>query len=194
MLNNKKTIFILSDIPFENGFANKSKTILSEKFNICYICTFADDEPYMELIKAVSELKDVQVFITGNYESVKLNPDDYKHVAFTGFISTEVYRSLLSNVNAVITLTKRENTMQRAGSEAVSAGKPLITSDTEMLRNYFTKGTVFVDNTPQGIVEGIIKLKNNYHLYSSEILQFQKNRRTNFTNKLEEVKKHLELT
>ncbi len=49
--------------------------------------------------------------------------------------------------------------MQRAGSEAVSAGKPLITSNTKMLKNYFTKGTIFVDNTAKGIVEGIEKLR-----------------------------------
>ena len=62
-----------------------------------------------------------------------------------------------------------------------------------MLKNYFTKGTIFVDNTSEGIVEGIQKLRNNYDLYSSEILQFQEDRRNNFVNKLNEVKEYLEL-
>ena len=184
---------ILSDIPFENSFTDKKMVQLSERFNICYICSFSYDEPYFELIDAAKELNDVQIYITGNYPVVKINPDDYKHVKFTGYINNEEYRSLLNSVDAVITLTRNEDTMQRAGSEAVSAGKPLITSDTKMLSNYFTKGTVFVDNTVKGIIDGITKLKNNYDLYSTEILQFQEDRRNKFVNKLNEVKKYLEL-
>jgi glycosyltransferase involved in cell wall biosynthesis len=186
-------VMILSDIPFENGFAGINKKPLTEKFNLCYICTFSYDEPYFELIKAAGKLSDVQVYITGNYPIVNINPDDYKHVIFTGYINNEEYRSLLKSVDAIITLTRNEDTMQRAGSEAVSVGKPLITSDTKMLRNYFTQGTVFVDNTVEGITEGIIKLKDNYDLYSSEILKFQENRKKMFINKLNEVKESLEI-
>ena len=186
-------VIILSDIPFEDIFISKQEIKLSEKFSVCYICTFSYDEPYMEVIKAAHELKDIQIFITGNFASQNINPDSYKHVKFTGYINNEEYRSLIKNVDAIITLTTRENTMQRAGSEAVSAAKPLITSNTKMLRNYFTKGTIFVDNTAKGIVEGIKELRNNYDIYASEILQFQEERRNDFVNKLNEVKEYLEL-
>ncbi len=184
---------ILSDIPFENSFTDKKKIELSNKFNIGYVCSFSYDEPYLELIRAALELDGVQIYITGNYPVVKINPEDYKHVKFIGYVGNEEYRSLLRSVDAIITLTRNEDTMQRAGSEAVSAGKPLITSNTNMLKNYFTKGTIFVDNTVEGIVEGIQKLRKNYDLYTSEILQFQEDRRNNFDNKLNEVKKYLEL-
>ncbi len=184
---------ILSDIPFENKFKDLKKKQLSEKFNICYICSFSYDEPYFELIKAASDLKDVQIHITGNYPIVSINPNDYPHINFTGYINNEEYRLLLISSDAIITLTRNEDTMQRAGSEAVSAGKPLIVSDTKMLRNYFTRGTVFVDNTAKGIVEGVNKLRNNYELYCTEILLFQEDRRKNFVNKLNEVKDYLEL-
>jgi len=184
---------ILSDIPFEDKFRKIEKIRLSNKFNICYICTFSYDEPYCELIEAAKQLDDIQIYITGNYVMANINPNDYKHVIFTGYLENEKYRSLLKSVNAVITLTRNEDTMQRAGSEAVSAGKPLITSDTKMLKNYFKKGTVFVDNTANGIVDGIEKLKNDYDFFSMEILQFQEDRRNNFANKLNEVKEYLGL-
>jgi len=184
---------ILSDIPFEDKLKDKKIIKLGEKFNICYICTFSYDEPYYELIEAARKLDDVQIYITGNYVMANINPEEYKQVKFTGYISNEEYRSLLKSAHAIITLTRNEDTMQRAGSEAVSAGKPLIISDTKMLKNYFTKGTIFVDNTADGIVEGIQKLRKNYNLYASEILQFQEDRRNNFVNKLNEVKEYLGL-
>ena len=186
-------VAILSDIPFENKFVDLKKIALSAKFNVCYICSFSYDEPYLELIEAASRLDEVQVYITGNYPQAKISPDNYKHIKFTGYIGNEEYRGLLKSVDAVITLTRNEDTMQRAGSEAVSAGKPLITSNTKMLKNYFRKGTVFVDNTVNGIVEGILKLKNSYDFYSEEIFLFQEERRNKFKNKLNEVKEYLEI-
>lgn len=184
---------ILSDIPFEDKFQDVKKKYLSDKFNICYICSFSYDEPYEELIKAAEEVNDVQIYITGNYPIVNINPEDYKHVKFTGYISNEEYRTLLKSVDAIITLTRNEDTMQRAGSESVSVGKPLLVSDTKMLRSYFTKGTVFVPNTSDGIIKGIKKIKDNYELYSTEILEFQINRKEKFVQKLTEVKQLLEL-
>ena len=75
---------MLSDIPFEDSFTNKKKIQLSNKFNIAYICSFSYDEPYLELINAAVKLKDVQIYITGNYPVAKINPHDYEHVNFTG--------------------------------------------------------------------------------------------------------------
>lgn len=184
---------ILSDIPFENTFSAVNNKTLSDKFNICYICTFSYDEPYFEVFKAASELSDVQFYITGSYDMANLNPNDYPQVNFTGYINNNDYRTILKSADAIMTLTKNEDTMQRAGSESVSAGKPLITSGTKMLRNYFTKGAIFVDNTSNGIVEGVNKLRSNYEFYSFEILKFQEERRKKFVNKLNEVKEYLEL-
>ena len=193
LTENGARALILSDIPFEDTFSAFNKTPLSEKFNICYICTFSYDEPYLEVIKAASNLSNVQFYITGSYDMANLIPNDYPHVHFTGYINNTEYRTLLKSADAIMTLTRNEDTMQRAGSESVSAGKPLITSETKMLRNYFTKGAIFVDNTSNGIVEGVNKLRSNYEFYSSAILQFQEERRKKFVNKLNEVKEYLEL-
>lgn len=186
-------VLILSDIPFEGVFDSIKKINLSHKFNICYICSFSYDEPYMELIKATSKFEDIQFYITGNYPIVKLNPQDYPHIKFTGYITNEEYRSLLKSTDAIITLTRNEDTMQRAGSESISVGKPLIISGTKMLMNYFKHGAIFVNNTTEGIVEGINILRKNYEFYSSEILLFQKERKKKFVDKLNELNEYLEL-
>jgi glycosyltransferase involved in cell wall biosynthesis len=63
--------------------------------------------------------------------------------------------------------------MQRGACEALWLGKPLITSDWPLLREYFYKGTVHVVNDCAGIQHGLLELKENYQRYSAEIQDLQ---------------------
>jgi glycosyltransferase involved in cell wall biosynthesis len=90
-------------------------------------------------------------------------------VTFTGYLSNEAYAGLLRGVSAILVLTTRDFTMQRGGSEAVTVGKPLITSDWPVLREIFCLGTVHVNNTAVGIQAGIEEVRRNYDRYMSEI-------------------------
>lgn len=186
---NNANVMIVSDIPFEDKLFSAEKIQLSEKFNICYICTYANDEPFLEVIEAAKSNEKVMVYLTGQYNRVKLNPQDYPHVVFTGFLSNEDYKKYLNNSDAVMTLTTREDTMQRAGSEAISVEKPLITSNTKMLRNYFTKGTVFVNNNKESIAEGFNKIINEHEELKVGIIELKENRKRSFSQILDKLKK-----
>jgi glycosyltransferase involved in cell wall biosynthesis len=80
-------------------------------------------------------------------------------VKFTGFLPDEEYLGLLRGVQAIMVLTTNNHTMQRGACEAVSLGKPIITSDWPVLRSYFNKGTIHVDNSYHGIKEGILEMR-----------------------------------
>ncbi len=189
--NNAESI-VLNDIPFEDKLKTGEKKDLGNKFNICYVCTFAEDEPFNEVFKAGEELEDVKIFVTGNYKRVGINPDNFKNISLTGFISNEDYRLYLNNTDVIMTLTTRDDTMQRAGSEAISVGKPLITSNTEMLRKTFYKGSVFVGSTSEEIKKGIEQVKNNYDVLKKDMQELQKERKTKFSNKLKSIEDKLE--
>ena len=92
-----------------------------------------------------------------------------------------------------MTLTTRENTMQRAGSEAISVGKPLITSDTKMLRNYFKSGTIFVTCTSKGINDGFNASIKNFQILKEGILKLREERKKIFSSKLEILNRILEI-
>ena len=77
----------------------------------------------------------------------------------TGFLSDGAYGSLLHDADAVMTLTTRDHTMLRGAWEAVYQGTPVIVSDWPMLRDAFDEGAVHVDNTPEGIVQGILEIQ-----------------------------------
>lgn len=184
---------VINDIPYEEILLTDEKKKLSDKFNICYVCTFAEDEPYMEVLKAGEQLDNVHIFMTGKYSKQGLNPDDYSNTTFLGFATNEDYRLYINNVDAIMTLTTRADTMQRAGSEAVSVKKPLITSDTKMLRRTFYKGAVFVGNTSYDISEGISQMIDSVDTMKIEIEILQQERNNKFLTKLETIKEKLEI-
>jgi hypothetical protein len=67
--------------------------------------------------------------------------------------------------------------MQRGACEAVSLGKPIITSNWPLLESYFNKGTIHVDNSCQGIREGVLRMQHEQEKLAEEILLLQQERR-----------------
>ena len=184
---------IISDIPFEEKLYSNEKLELSPLLNVCYICTYAPDEPYNEVFEAAKQNKKIKLYVTGDYNKVGINPSNYPNIQFTGFLSNKDYKKYINNVDIIMTLTTRENTMQRAGSEAISVGKPLITSDTKMLRNYFKSGTIFVTCTSKGINDGFNEAIKNIQMLKVGILKLKEERKKEFSVKLEILNKILEI-
>jgi len=77
--------------------------------------------------------------------------------------------------------------MQRGGSEAISAGKPLITSDTQTLRAIFTAGTVHVAPRAPAIRAGIQELRRNYDAYARGIRDLATRREERWLRAREEL-------
>lgn len=107
--------------------------------------------------------KETCIYISGKN---RLNRDEVpSNVVLTGFVPTKDYQNLLRSADIGMVLTSQEDCLVCGGYESVSAEKPLILSDTEVLREYFDKGTVFTGNNANDIA-GAIKLaiKNRYAL------------------------------
>jgi glycosyltransferase involved in cell wall biosynthesis len=128
------------------------------QFHVVFVCTYASDEPVLEVMDAARGIEGLHIHVTGN--SKKATPEMHArrppNVTFTGFLSTEQYCGLLRGADAVLVLTTRDHTMQRGGSEAVTVGKPLITSNWQMLRDTFPLGTIHVDNST-GEIEAALR-------------------------------------
>lgn len=167
---------IVADIPtvFPQGRAFP----VDGKFNVAVSNTFGPDEPLEEVLKAAATLPDVQFYITGDpirakKEFLQNHPGN---VTFTGFLPDEDYLGLLRAVQAVMVLTTHDHTMQRGACEAVSLGQPIITSNWPLLRAYFDKGTVHVDNSSQGIRAGVLKMQEEREVLKEEVLVLQQER------------------
>ncbi|MDZ7833627.1 MAG: glycosyltransferase [Desulfobacterales bacterium] len=145
----------------------KSRDIQLEGFSIFMISSFGGDEPVAEAIVAAGKLEEegVKLYISGN--SKKLDPAIRKksqgNVTFTDFLSEQDFTDHVYAADAIMALTTADYCMLCGCYEAVAAGRPLITSDKQVLRQYFT-GSVFVENSADGICNGIIELMEDYEI------------------------------
>ena len=126
---------------------------------VLFICTWADDEPYLEVIKAAEKLTgEIEIYITGNYhkrlnkELVDSLPDN---VRLLGFVSETDYVSYFSQALAAIDLTTRENCLVCGGYEALALSVPCIISDTRINREVFAGGFVYAENNSNAIVQAV---------------------------------------
>ncbi|KAA3610955.1 MAG: hypothetical protein DWQ05_20925 [Calditrichaeota bacterium] len=156
---------IVRDVPVH--FSGNEKFSLNGQFSIAAVCSFNYDEPIKELFHAAKKLGNIQFYMTGNPKHLKpeilaKKPDN---VHLTGFISDALYGDLISNANAVITLTTRDHTMLRGAWEAIYQKTPVIVSDWPILQKNFPTGAVHVDNSVPGIITGIKDMQQNYADY-----------------------------
>lgn len=152
--------FVLPDkIPDWSDQVSKSVTQTGKKRTVFFVCSFADDEPVAEVLEAagnVGEPIDVSLVISGNFKRLpsSMIAAAPSNVIFTGFLSDHDYVQAMLASDMVMVLSTAEHTLLCGCYEALAAGKPLITSATDVLQDYF-RGAIFVDNTVESIRRAI---------------------------------------
>jgi glycosyltransferase involved in cell wall biosynthesis len=145
--------------------------VLKEGVNMTLVSSFTKDEPLDLFLKAASGLPAMRFYVTGDFSNADsgLIRDRPGNVEFTGYLTDAEYVGLLLASDAVLSLTKADHTMQRGAYEAVYLGRPVITSNFEVLRKAFYKGTVHVDNKIEDIARGIVQMRDNIEKYREEV-------------------------
>jgi glycosyltransferase involved in cell wall biosynthesis len=131
-----------------------------EKPTVVFVCTFSSDEPVASVLAAAEQTPHVDFLVTGNlnYADAELVKKAPANLSFTGFLPDEDYVATLAGSIAVMVLTTRDATLQRGAYEAMSLGRPVITSDWPILREAFGGGSVFVDNSPTAIAAAVARV------------------------------------
>jgi len=166
--------FILPD-PFPELKGNSSLPLAGD-LNFLLICSWAEDEPYEEVINAFSSLnKNWTLYITGNSKGREKNisgvlPDN---VSLTGYISDKEFDDLLCSCDCVIDLTTREDCLVCGAYEAVSAGKPLILSDTRTLKDYFQGAAIYTENTVEHIRSAVTGAAENLSVAAKQVVDYR---------------------
>lgn len=168
--------FLIADIPTK--FPEGQTVSLDGKFNVAVINTFSPDEPLEAVLEAASALPETHFYVTGNLIRAKKSLLENKpdNVTFTGFLPDAEYFGLLRAARAIMVLTTDDHTMQRGACEAVSLGKPIVTSNWPILREYFNRGTLFVDNSAADIQRAVIKMQQQREKLENEISLLQQER------------------
>jgi glycosyltransferase involved in cell wall biosynthesis len=117
-------------------------------------CSFHADEPVGEVLKAAARCPSLTFVITGNLRRARANgltAAAPPNVTFPGFLATEEFDRLLRRAAAVLCLTTEDGVQLSSAAEALAAGKPMIMSDTSLLRELFAPAGIFVDNGADSI-------------------------------------------
>lgn len=138
--------------------------------SVLMVCSWAEDEPYCEVISAAIALPEVTFYVTGNSKERERDCDCPipANVVLTGFVSENDYHLLLIGADIIMDLTTREDCLVCGAYEAISIGKPIILSNTNALRNYFGDAAIYVDNNSVSISNGIKSTFSSYSKISEQ--------------------------
>ena len=175
--------FVLPDrIPEVN---NIKRIPLEGRHAIAYICSFSDDEPYLNVIEAAKLLPpDIKIYITGKYYDRLKGKKIPENVILLGYISDEKYWSLLKSADIIMDLTLRENCLVCGAYEAVAIAQPLILSNTKALKAYFNRGCIYVGSSVASIAKGMICAVDQLDSLKSEIAELRSIRMRDWENML----------
>ncbi|MBZ2167854.1 glycosyltransferase [Marinobacter sp. F4216] len=143
----------------------------SQKLKALCITSWSDDEPLSELLIAAKRLPDnVDFYFSGNFKRFlnSIPMELPENVKLMGFVEEAAFQRQLFASDFCIDLTKRAACMVCGAYESISAEKPILLSNFAAQRNYFTKGTVFCDNSVEGIMAGIQELIDKIDEYKKE--------------------------
>ncbi len=184
-LKNTNSIVLEDKIPFPS-----SVYIPNPNLKIVVICGYGGDEPIKEALNAAQLLPDVNFYLTGKSNKLK-NISFSKNVQLTGYLKDKDYEDLLRTADIILVLTTRPETVLCGAYETVGLEKPLITSDTQTLRKYFNKGTIFTKNDANSIVEAINITRQNLNKLHNEMTKLRKEKVLTWEQQFESVTKIL---
>lgn len=129
---------------------------------------YARDEPLSEILLAAELDPSTDWRLTGNAPQW-MHDSAPPNVHFTGFLSLDDYLLEVAQADAMAALTTEEHTMQRAGYEALSHGKALLTSRMVVLQEFFDDAAVYAEMTADGISKGAQHVLDNRNFFEARM-------------------------
>lgn len=160
---------------------------------VVFVCTYAPDEPFREVIEAARLLEpSVTLLVTGDYRRVEpLRPPDNVYLA--GYVSERDYVALLQMADVVVDLTSIDDCLVCGAYEAVALGKPLVTSDTAALREYFNRGAVYTRHDSRSLAAAITDALDNADRLAAEMCELRVDLERNWTSQRDALRQLLPL-
>ena len=167
--------FVLPDPIPQLPETGNSEAVGPHSFDILLVCSWSSDEPWQEVLKAAASLPEgIVIHITGNFRKVITDEQIVpQNVRLTGFLSEEEYVAMLKDCDAIMVLTHREDCLVCGGYEAVAAGKPLLLSDTQALRDHFDAGCVYTVNDAGSIADAVADLQTHADSLREQIAELK---------------------
>lgn len=145
--------------------------------------SFSADEPVQELLDAARLLAGGVVVMTGRVANAAKHGHDLSqvppNVVMPGFLSLDDFEALLMHCDVVLALTKFDGIQLSVCNEALGFGKPMVVSDTPLLRSMFGSAAVMADSSvPASLAHGIATATEQHQQLSARARLLSDKRRT----------------
>jgi glycosyltransferase involved in cell wall biosynthesis len=162
-----------------------------------FLASFNPDEPVQELFEAARQAPDIHFVLAGdaNRASGRHKILEYpENVILPGYLSGADLDSAICSADAILALTKLEDAQLSSAGEAIGAGRPMVLSDTPVIRDLYYKGGVFVDTySPASIVMGCRTAIEDGGRLAAESVALRDERLTRWRTQAESVNEVLAL-
>lgn len=122
---------------------------------VTVICGWGRDEPIAAILGAADTLRQLDVAITGRPDDRIESLDIPANVRLTGRLPEREYIDLLAASAVVVDLTTREDCIVCGATEALAVTRPMVLSDTAVLRSRFGPAARFTSNDAASIAAAI---------------------------------------
>lgn len=184
----------IPDIDCKQGGSLPAR-LTGDRFDIVLVCSWADDEPYLEVLEAAHSVdSSVRIYMTGNSKGrhLKNGSDMPENVVLTGFLSQDDYDALICGCDSIMVLTTREDCLVCGAYEGVAVEKPLILTGTRALIEYFNQGCAYTDNTVNGIAEAVDKVVNEHGKLAQAVTALKSDLQVNMDSIISDFEKSLD--
>ena len=121
---------------------------------VTVVATYSKDEPLQLLPEVARRLPDLRFAVTGDpHGDLSAWPANLRP---TGFLDDDDYWRQLQGSSAVVVLTTRPDTLLSGGYEAMALGRPLVTSDHAVLRDYFGDAARYAEPTASSLASATV--------------------------------------
>lgn len=146
---------------------------------IIVLCSWAEDEPIQAYMETAKRMPAINFVFSGNYKKYLAQSEIAalpKNIKLARFVSEAEYVGLLTDAQAVLDLTLRDDCLVCGAYEAIAASKKVILSDTHVNRELFGNAAFYTKNDSAAlrdcinqaintdVTEQIRFFKDGYHL------------------------------
>lgn len=121
---------------------------------VTVVATYSKDEPLYLLPEVARRLPEVRFAVTGEPHG---DLSDWPaNLRPTGFLSDLDYWRQLARSALVVVLTTRPDTLLSGGYEALALGRPLVTSDHDVLQEYFGDAALYATPSAASLHRAVV--------------------------------------
>jgi len=178
--------------PMENGKIDR--VIRDARMPIMMVNKFANDDDWRTVIETARLMPEVTFFITGDDTMRKakaIKKISPVNVYFTGYLNHDEFMRLMWRCRIILAFTLRKDTVLWSIREIMALEKPFITTDSEVLRHYFSEVALFAKPDTNELKKKIKLAIRNEDQIKNNIKNFLKKDRQRWNREIREMKKYL---